>query len=89
MPKKFLTVSEVAKIIGVTPLTVRNWDKAGRLTAHRNPFNNYRMYRVEDVEDILRRIDNSKGKAPRVQLASSKPKVKPKNTPRKLTISEE
>ncbi|MBI2063551.1 MAG: MerR family transcriptional regulator, partial [Candidatus Yanofskybacteria bacterium] len=31
MPKKFLTVNEVANIFGVTPLTVRNWDKKGAL----------------------------------------------------------
>lgn len=61
MPKKFLTVNEVAKIIGVTPLTVRNWDKKGRLLAYRNPFNNYRMYKVEDVENLLKQIEGSKG----------------------------
>lgn len=61
MPKKFLTVNEVAKIIGVTSLTVRNWDKKGRLLAYRNPFNNYRMYKVEDVENLLKQIEGSKG----------------------------
>ena len=61
MPKKFLTVNDVARIIGVTPLTVRNWDKAGRLLAYRNPFNNYRMYKIEDVEMLLKKIDGTKG----------------------------
>lgn len=59
MPKKFLSVNEVAKIIGVTPLTVRNWDRNGRLAAYRNPVNNYRLYRVEDVENLMKRIEAS------------------------------
>lgn len=64
MPKKFLNVNEVAKIMGVTPLTIRNWDKGGRLVAYRNPFNNYRMYKVEDVEGLLKIIEDTKGQSP-------------------------
>ncbi len=60
MPKKFLTVNEVAKILGITPLTVRNWDKKGQLVAYRNPVNNYRLYKVEDVEFLIRKIELSK-----------------------------
>jgi len=60
MPKKFLTVAEVAKIIGVTPLTVRNWDKKGHLVAYRNPVNNYRLYDVNDIESLIKKIDRSK-----------------------------
>ena len=62
MPKKFLNVKEVAKLMGVTPLTIRNWDTAGKLTAYRNPVNNYRLYKVEDIENLLKEIDQSKGK---------------------------
>ena len=57
MPKKYLTVNEVAKIVGVTPLTVRNWDKHGHLIAYRHPVNNYRIYRIEDVEGLLKKIE--------------------------------
>ncbi len=59
MPKKFLTVMEVANILGVTPLTVRNWDKKGTLVACRNPMNNYRLYKIEDVEFIVRKLESS------------------------------
>jgi len=55
--KKYFTVSEVAYIVGVTPLTLRNWDKAGKLRARRNPINNYRVYKKEDVETFLRRME--------------------------------
>lgn len=66
MPKKYLTVNEVAKLLGVTPLTVRNWDKKGALVAYRNPVNNYRMYRVEEVENLLKEIENPKPKEKKV-----------------------
>jgi len=55
--KRYLTVKEVAKLFGVTPLTVRNWDKTGRLKALRNPINNYRVYRSQDIELFLRKIE--------------------------------
>ena len=60
MPKKFLTVNDVARLLGVSPLTVRNWDHKGKLRAYRNPVNNYRMYKIEEVESILKQIEHSK-----------------------------
>ncbi|HXK40625.1 MAG TPA: MerR family DNA-binding transcriptional regulator [Candidatus Paceibacterota bacterium] len=68
MPKKFLTVREVARLLGVTPLTVRNWDSRGKLVAYRNPVNNYRLYKVEDVEVLLRQIEGSKQKARKLKI---------------------
>lgn len=71
MPKKYLTVNEVAKLIGVTPLTVRNWDKKGALVAYRNPVNNYRMYKIDDVENLLKRFEEPS---------------QPRNAPKKLKV---
>lgn len=68
MPKKFLTVREVARLIGVTPLTVRNWDTRGKLVAYRNPVNNYRLYKVEDVEVLLRQIEQSKQRSRKLKI---------------------
>lgn len=60
MPKQYLTVKEVAKILGVSPLTIRNWDQKGKLVAYRNPMNNYRLYKIGDVEELLREIEQSR-----------------------------
>jgi len=60
MPKQYLTVKEVARLLGVTPLTVRNWDTRGKLTAHRHPINNYRLYKVENVEELMKELEISK-----------------------------
>lgn len=68
MPKKYLSVNEVAKLMGVTPLTIRNWDKKGALTAYRNPVNNYRMYKIEDVEVLMRRIEQSKPRSHKLKM---------------------
>jgi len=54
--KEYFTVSEAAYILGVTPLTLRNWDNEGKLRARRNPINNYRVYKRSDVEFFLRRM---------------------------------
>lgn len=54
--KNFLTVKEAAKLLGVSPLTLRNWDKSGKLKAIRHPINNYRLYPREQIELFLRKI---------------------------------
>ncbi|OHB16994.1 MAG: hypothetical protein A2913_01370 [Parcubacteria group bacterium RIFCSPLOWO2_01_FULL_40_65] len=75
MPKQFLNVKQVAKILGVTSLTIRNWDKKGKLQAYRNPINNYRVYKIDDVEKLLEGIENSKGIAGEIKTAPE-PKFK-------------
>ena len=60
MERRYLSIQEAAKILAVTPLTLRNWDKKGTLTAYRNPVNNYRVYRADQIELFLRKIENSK-----------------------------
>lgn len=59
--KNYLTIKEVSEILGVTPLTLRNWDKTGKLKAYRNPLNNYRIYKLEKIQLLLRKIE-SQGK---------------------------
>ncbi len=68
MPKKYLTVNDVARLLGISPLTVRNWDAKGKLVAYRNPVNNYRMYKVEDVEMIIKQIDRSREKTKKLKI---------------------
>jgi DNA (cytosine-5)-methyltransferase 1 len=62
MPE-YLTIKKAAKLLHVTPLTLRNWDKNGKLKPYRHPANNYRVYRLDQIEAFLRRIDGSRAKA--------------------------
>lgn len=55
--KRYYSIKEAADLIGVTPLTMRNWDKQGKFRAKRNPINNYRVYKTEDLEIFLRRME--------------------------------
>ena len=48
------SINEVAKMLGVVPATIRNWEKSGLITAKRTP-NNYRVFAPEDIE-ILKKI---------------------------------
>ncbi|MBI4709457.1 MAG: MerR family DNA-binding transcriptional regulator [Candidatus Portnoybacteria bacterium] len=59
---KYLTVKKAAKLLHVTPLTLRNWDKAGKLKPYRHPINRYRLYRLDQIEIFLRRLEISKAK---------------------------
>jgi excisionase family DNA binding protein len=72
MNKKYFTIKQAAEYLGVTPLTLRNWDKNGKFLAGRHPISNYRIYKTEDLEKLLREIDS--GDTYRLKL--SKPKIK-------------
>lgn len=53
MENKYITIKQAAKILNVTPLTLRNWDNSGKFPAGRHPISNYRVYKIEDIEEII------------------------------------
>lgn len=56
---KLITIKEASKMLGVTPLTLRNWDKSGKLVALRHPLNNYRVYKRADIDDLIEQISSN------------------------------
>jgi excisionase family DNA binding protein len=58
--RELLTVKDAAALLGVSPDTLRNWDRAGKLKAGRHPLNGYRLYRREDLESLLRQAQPAK-----------------------------
>ena len=52
----FLLVKEVARLLKVSPNTVRAWADSGKLPGHRHPVNNYRLFKLKDVERLARQI---------------------------------
>jgi len=51
--KKLLTTKAAAKILGVHPVTLRRWDRSGKLKAIRNRFNNYRLYNESEIKELM------------------------------------
>lgn len=49
MNQRIFSLSETAEILNVDKETLRRWDNLGKLKSIRNPINNYREYRKEDI----------------------------------------
>jgi excisionase family DNA binding protein len=58
----YFSIKEAAEILGVSPLTLRNWDKSGKFKAHRHPMNNYRVYKLSSLEKIIEDIESGTNK---------------------------
>jgi site-specific DNA-methyltransferase (adenine-specific) len=58
--ENYLTISQVARLVGVNPQTIRRWDKAGKFISSRHPINNYRVYTHEQVETLLEELNPGK-----------------------------
>ena len=58
-----MTVTEAAEFLGVSVNTLRNWDRAGKLKAARNPMNRYRLYEKSDLERVLLSLQAPRRKA--------------------------
>jgi len=52
----YLKIKDAAKFLGVTANTLRNWEKEKKITVYRNPQNSYRLYKQEDLEQLLKNI---------------------------------
>lgn len=50
----YLRIKEAAEFLGVSPNTLRNWGRDGKITEQRHPMNNYRLYKKTDLERLLR-----------------------------------
>lgn len=68
MTIKYLTINAAAKMLGVTTLTLRNWDKQGKLSASRHPLNNYRVYNISDIENLVKKIGCGKPRKLKIQI---------------------
>ena len=53
---EYMRIKEAAEFLGVTPNTLRNWEKEDKIKVYRNPQNSYRLYKKEDLEQLLNEI---------------------------------
>ena len=57
--RDFLRISEAAEYLGVSPNTLRNWERAGKIVAHRHPVNRYRLFRQQDLDALLSQVERT------------------------------
>ena len=55
----YVRVQEAAKILGVAPNTVRAWGAAGKILEFRHPVNKHRLYRRDDLANLLQQIEQT------------------------------
>lgn len=56
MKKNYITIKKAAEILGVSTMTLRRWDKNGKLKAFRNPMNNYRVYEKNKIQKLANKL---------------------------------
>jgi len=55
----FVKVKEAARMLGVSPNTVRAWGADGKIPEYRHPVNSYRLYKRDELERILEELEES------------------------------
>lgn len=51
--KKYYSINQFSKILGVSAQTLRNWDNKGKLKPHHTSTNGYRYYSQEQLNEVM------------------------------------
>ena len=54
--EKYLSVSQAAEILDISPETLRRWDNNGKFKSSRHPMNNYRVYSEASIIDLVEEL---------------------------------
>ena len=54
--KEYYSLNEVSEILGKSKETLRRWDRSGKFTAVREPISEYRIYKKEQVNTLLKQL---------------------------------
>ena len=55
---EFLNISAASEYLEISPNTLRNWSDEGEVPVYRHPINNYRLFRLCDLEQLRERIQS-------------------------------
>lgn len=55
--RTLIRVKEAAELLGVSPNTIRAWGASGKIPEYRHPVNNYRLYKRDELEALMKRLD--------------------------------
>lgn len=61
MPKldEFMRIREAAEHLGVCRNTLRNWCRQGKIVEYRHPVNNYRLFKVNELDKLLHEAEQA------------------------------
>ena len=65
--EKYVKVREAAELLGISQNTLRAWGAAGKIPEIRHPANGFRLYRREDLEKFLHKIEQMATRARKAQ----------------------
>ena len=57
--KEYLSIGAAAKLLGVSINTLRRWDKLGFMKAHRRSIGSNRMYKLSDINQVLKKMERN------------------------------
>lgn len=58
--RALIRVKEAAELLEVSPNTIRAWGASGKIPEYRHPVNNYRLYKRNELEGLMKRLDESR-----------------------------
>ena len=53
----YVKTAEAAEILGVAQNTIRKWAAQGKIPMRRNPANGYRLFKRNDLERFLKKLE--------------------------------
>ena len=56
-PSVNVTIKDAAVLLGVSEMTLRRWDAAGKFKARRHPINGYRLYPRDQLVRLRKQIE--------------------------------
>lgn len=79
---ELLCVSQAAKLLGVNPQTLRQWEIQGRINPHSDTLGGHRRYRKTQILALLRELHPQKAHEhiEKLKKAITEPKTNPENS---------
>lgn len=62
MGDEIFSISEAARYLGVFPLTLRNWEKKGKIKPFRTP-GRHRRFRKSELDEIINGVFNQRNQS--------------------------
>lgn len=53
---EYLKVTDAAEYLDVSPNTIRNWGRDGKIAEYRHPVNNYRLFKLSELKRVRKKL---------------------------------